>query len=341
MNWIKKRYDQFLLALLSVGLLACAVLIFLKVQSFPDKFADALSNVPPSNKVPPVPLDRIEAAKRELEKPPTWTVPLKEKDQTLGSLFVSDHYIVGKDSGTPEKPGAGSLWKDSLTGKSIENIWFMDNNLPLLDPTVTTQDPDKDGFSNEDEWRAQTDPNDKLSHPPYYTKLFLKQFIQVPFRLVFKSYDGDPKKDPIEKFSFQIDTIDLKQPSDFLKIGEQVPNTKYKLDKFQFKEAYNASIQEKEDVSELTLVNTDTGDTIVLIFNRVTNSPDVYARFEYEWPQPSQVITVKKLQEFVLKPEVDDKHHYKLIDINETEAQIQLPNGDKYTVAKDPRKAGK
>ena len=75
------------------------------------------------------------------------------------------------------------------------------------------------------------------------------------------------------------------------------------------------------------------------MYNKVTDSPDVFANFEYEWPNPAQpqMIRVKKLQEFVLKPEVDDAHHYKLIDINDEEAQIKLPDGRDYTVKKDPR----
>lgn len=339
MNWIKKRYDQFLLALLTVALLACAALIFLKVQGFGEKFSEALAAVPPNNKVPPVELDKIDHAKTELEKPPIWTSG-GDEDSPRGSMFISELYIIG-DSGTPQEPGEGSLYKDSLTGEAIPNKWFVKNDLPLLEPTVPMQDADKDGFNNEDEYRGHTDPNNKDSHPPYYTKLFLKQFIQVPFRLVFKSYDGDPKKDKPEKFSFQIDTIDLKQPSDFLKLGDLVPNTKFKLEKFEYKTAYNDKIQDKEDVSELTLVDSETGDKIVLIYNRITNSPDVYALFDYEWPQPEQLIKVRKLQEFVLKPEVDETHHYKLIDINETEAQIELPSKEKYTVKRDPRKAGK
>lgn len=336
MNWIKKRYDQFLLALLGSALLICAVLILLKVKSFPERFTDALASVVPNNKVAPVPLERIDSAKTELEKPHLWTVTAKD----LGSLFVSEHYIIG-EGGVPEKPAGTSLYKDTLTGNAIPSLWFMDNGLPLLDPTVPLQDPDKDGFTNEDEWRGGTDPNNKESHPPYYTKLFFKQLVQNPFRLVFKAYDGDPKKDPISKFNFQIDTIDFKQPTDFLKLGDQVPHTKYKLDKFEFKEANNPKIQENEDVSELTLVNTETGDKIVLVFNRVINSPDYFGDFYYEWPQPEQVFRVKKLQEFGLRPEVDEKHRYKLIDITATEAQIQLPNGEKYTVKKDPRRSAK
>jgi hypothetical protein len=345
MNWIKKRYDQFLLALLAIGLLACAVLIFLKVQSFGDNFSSAVAIVPPNNTVPPVPLEKIDAAKEKLTKPPIWT-PTKEKTTGApdrGSMFVSEHYFVPDGATVPEKPGHGSIYKDSLTGQEIQNTWFLENGLPLLEATVPKQDPDKDGFNNEDEWRGKTDPNNKDSHPPYYTKLFLAKFIKVAFRLVFKSYDGDPKKDPEGlKMSYGIDTVDLRQPSEFLKLGDVVPNTKFKLEKFQFKQAYNKKIEDTEDVSELTLANIDTGDKIVLIYNQVTDSPDVYALFIYEWPQPAQPIRVKKLQEFVLRPEVDEKHHYKLIDINDTEAQIQLPDGSNYTVKADPRlSAGK
>ena len=93
----------------------------------------------------------------------------------------------------------------------------------------------------------------------------------VPFRLLFSAYDGDPKKDAPEKFTFQINTIDLKQPSEFLKLGERVPNTKWKLTKFRFKELKGPTIDD-EDVSELTLTNTETKEEILLILNRVTDT---------------------------------------------------------------------
>jgi hypothetical protein len=339
MDWIKKRYDQFALALMAILLLAFAVLIILKAQGFEAQFADALSTVPENNKIPPLVLKDVDDAKIALQTPAKWTVETGQKRNT-GLLFASDLYIIG-DSGTPEKTGVGARNRDSLTNKEIPNQWFIDNSLPVLDANVTQQDPDKDGFTNEDEWRAEppTDPNKKDSHPPYHTKLFLKQFIQVPFRLVFKAYDGDPKKDKPEKFSFQIDTIDLRQPSGFITLGEMVPKTNFKLEKFEFKMAFNKQIDGEEEVSELTLVNIESGVKVVLVLNKISNSPDVYGLFEYEWPQPAQDIKVKKLQEFVLKPDVEKR--YKLVDINETEAVIQLPDGEKYTVIRDPRKAAK
>ncbi len=333
MNWIKKRYDQFLLGLVTVALLAFAVTILLKTGSFSDKFAEAAATVPPNNKIPPLKLDEVERGKAGLEKPPAWTLETDYEKGSRGSLFVSQPYIVGP-AGVPKKPIGESLHNDTLTGKPIPNRWFMERNLSPLDANAALQDPDQDGFSNEDEWRADTDPNNKDSHPAYHTKLFLKTIIRVQFRFIFQSYDGDPKK--TEAMSFQINTLDLKAPTEFPKLGDKVPKTNYRLEKFEFKEALNKNTGEKEDVSELTLINTDTNEPIVLVLTKVTNSPDVFAVFEYEWPQPPQDIRVKKLQEFALKPETDKR--YKLIDIKDTEAVIQLPDGQKYTVIRDPRK---
>ena len=94
----------------------------------------------------------------------------------------------------------------------------------------------------------------------------------APFRLMFNSYDGDPKKDAPDKFTFGINTIDLKQPSEFLEIGDIVRKTKWKLAKFVYKTRPNPKTNELDDVSELTLVDTETKEEIVLILNRVTDT---------------------------------------------------------------------
>jgi hypothetical protein len=161
---------------------------------------------------------------------------------------------------------------------------------------------------------------------------------QVPFRMIFEGYDGDPKRDPPERMTFQVDTVDFKQPSAFMHLGEQVPHTKFKLDGFAYKTEYRENIKANAEASELTLLDTETGERIVLPLNRTIDYPDKYAQFEYEWPDARnpQVIRVKSLQEFLLKPEIDAQHHYRLMDVTETEAQIQTPTGS-YKVTIDPR----
>lgn len=341
MDWIKKHYDQFALALVALVLLALSVMLILRAQNFGTGFTAATATAIPRDKVPPVSLELIAAAQEALTNPPQWNETDSHpqgstQDKKRGSLFVADLYVIGQDR-TPKKPSGESFYNDSLTGQPIKNIWFMDNHLPLLDPTVPFQDADKDGFPNEDEWREKTDPNNKDSHPAYVTKLFVKQFISVPFRLLFNAYDGDPKTDKIDKFAFQLNTIDLKQPSEFLKIGETVKNTKFKLDKFEYKTQLNPKTGEQEDISELTIVNVETREPVILILNRVTDSPDYFVRFVYKWPNPPIEFTVKKLQDFVLKPNVNDK--YKLIDSKAGKAQIQGPDGKPIEILPDPRDA--
>ena len=346
MDWIKKHYDQFSLAVVSAVVLTFAIFLFLRTQDFGQKFADALAQPVQNDKVPPIVLDQIDRADAMLAKPPLWVASTPDR----GSLFVSDRYMLDQN-GNPTRPTDGSIYTDSLTGKPIPNIWFLDNNLPLFDPTVRMQDPDHDGFPNEVEFRYKTDPNSKDSHPPYYAMLFLKQVIRVPFRLRFLGYDGDPKRDKPEKFEFQINTLDVKQPTEFLKLGDTVSKTNFKLEKFEYKTSKNDSTGDLEDVSELTVVNTETGDKAILILNRIVDSPDYYVRFDYQWPQPEQPplkpseIVVKRLGFFVLKPNTTMTDRYKLIDIKENAAVIQLPDGqtapdgsNKVEITRDPRK---
>lgn len=335
MDWIKKHYDQFALAVLAVALIAASVVLFLKVSGFNENFAAAQASPAHNNKIAPLDLSVIAAANEELSKPELW----KPKAEN-GSLFVSWRYLIGKN-GTPERPD-----KEGMLHPPVPNSWFLKYNLDLLSNTVLNDDPDGDGFSNLLEYLGTdksadngdadaTDPKNKDSHPPYYTKLFLKQFIKVPFRLLFNSYDGDPKKDKPEAMSFQINTLDLRQPTEFLKIGDTVRNTKFKIEKFDFKTQVNPKTSVDEDVSELTLLNTETQEHIVLVKEKVTDSPDSYALFSYLWPNPPQDIRVKKLQEFVLRPETTLR--YKLIDITEAGAQIALPSGEKYSVPLLPK----
>jgi hypothetical protein len=161
----------------------------------------------------------------------------------------------------------------------------------------------------------------------------VKQWIRVRFRLLFQAYDGDETK-PAE-MTFQINAVDRGRKTEFLKLGQKVANSPYKLEKFEKKVKVNPSTGSEEDVSELTVLNTETNDTVVLVKARETDSPDSYALFDYQFT--GKDIQVKKLQEFVLLP--DKETRYKLVDIKEGQAVIQLPNdGGTYIVTPDPRK---
>lgn len=338
MDWIKKNYDQFTLAVFAAGLVAVSAMTFLNTSGFSERFSAAVASPNPNNTIPAIDTAVIDQARQQLEQPTVWKERNAETDQNGGLLFTSERYIATGRGLKKIKDDA--LWMHSRTKEPIPNKWVLEHGFSVLDKDQARKDSDGDGFWNEDEWLYQTDPNKKDSHPEYHTLLFLNRFIPVAFRLKFQSYDGDLKKP--EGMTFQINTLDLRQPSEFLKLGETVAKTKFKLMKFEFKETENKGTGSTEEVSELTVVNTETEETVVLIYNKIVDSPNQYAAFDYylvakdisDGIKPFQ-FTVQRLHEFVLRPDVASR--YKLLDVKAEEAVIQLPNSKKYTVLKHPK----
>ncbi|MEO8353899.1 MAG: Amuc_1099 family pilus-like system protein [Chthoniobacteraceae bacterium] len=339
MNWVKKNYDQFTLALLSLILLAVAVLLILRTTAFPERFTSALAHVNPNNTIPAVDTAVIDQAKKEFADPKAWTVAPMQGDGSKngGLLFTAKRHVVGDDGEL--KPIAGVVVQHSRIPVEMPGQWFLDYGLSPIDPNIGTTDTDGDGFLNEDEYVFKTDPLKADSHPEYHNILFLTEWVRVPFRLKFQAYDGNPKTGNPEDFSFQINTLDLRQPSEFLKLGETVANTDFKLTKFEFKEALNEATGVMEDVSELSVVNQKTQESVVLIYDKVADSPNQFAKFGYilkkegvsDGKTPFE-FTVPKLGEFVLRPEVTKR--YKLLDVNAGQAKIQTPDGKEYVVKK-------
>ena len=334
MDWIKKNYHQLVLGLAALALLSSAAVIMLKSKTFGEGFAAARVAPPRSNVIPRLEMGAVSAAAKAIEEPPRW-LPA----DTAGSLFVSSPYILDPNTKQLRRPGG----PNSMIHPPVPDDWILKNNLNLLSVTVLDEDPDKDGFTNRDEYLGgavnppeakplSTDPNDANFHPAYHTKLFFQQFISVPFRLRFDAYDGDPRKDKdrLESFTFQINTRDLGGKTQFVKLGEAVVGTKFKVQNFEYKMRNNPVTGADQDASELTLLNTETGDPIQLVLNEEKSSPDSYAVFSYRWPSPTTLIKVKKLQKFGLKPE--NTAGYKLLDVKATEALIELPSGGAYGV---------
>jgi hypothetical protein len=189
----------------------------------------------------------------------------------------------------------------------VPNEWLEQFGLPIADSDVLDQDPDNDGLNNLDEWVGHTNPTDANSHPEYYTKLKLKSSTEEPFWFVFSSWVGD---------TFAINTIDLKQPTQFLKVGDMVKGTRFKIAKFQ--EKYQAN-KYGTNVSELTLEQIETKQQLTLVKEKIAMSPEAVATFVYTWGGRHD-FQVRKDQEFSLKPQEQIK--YKLIEIEPAKAVI-------------------
>ena len=304
MDWLRANYERAAVLAAALFLLICAVFIFLSTGSFAEKFSGLQRAVAPNNQIPEGHAPEVEKAMHKLQVPPQWTFGGRS------GLFVPEKHFIGAD-------GQPATLQNTQLHPPVPNEWLEEFQLPIAEGDVLTQDADGDGFSNLDEWAGHTNPTEKESHPPYTFLLKLKSFTQEPFPLVFSSSVGD---------IYAINNTDRNIPTQFLKVGDLVAGTKFKITSYTEKydtDQYGTRV----DVSEIALEQTGTHDTVVLVKEKTATSPESVATFLYTWGGAEQVFSVKKDREFTLKPH--EEVVYKLVDVHSDKAIIintQKPN---------------
>ena len=345
MDWIKKNPAKFALIVVAVCVIASTVFLAMRVSSYDENFEKKRTQPPPVGTVEKPDTGPIEEAQKRLDTPAPWQ-PAKDE----GSLLVSHLYIFdGIKIVRPDLPGSPPLHPP------VPNAWLTEHHLDLLSTTVLEDDPDMDGFSTLLEWKGMdglahldengpvmgldgkplpddsTDPTKKESHPPYHTRLELAKIVYIPFRLKMTSHDYNPKK-PKDVVSAQINTIDRGNKTKFVPVGEDIPGTNFKTDSFEFKEVPGPD-NTKIDASELTIINKQTGEKVIMPLGKVVDSPDSHAVFRYRWVapggKPTDDFPVRKGQVFHLQPEMDKD--YKLIELKGGEGVVEIPGGEKRT----------
>src|SRR6266536_2448866 len=302
MDWIKAHYDRVALIAGAAFLLFSAIFIWWNAIQFGNRL---VAQQPPPAKAasPPAVAVKLARAAQQLQHPAQW------KSSTRSGLFVPEKHFIGAD-------GRPATLQNTQVHAPVPNDWFEKYNLPIQDADVLDQDPDTDGFSNLDEWQGGTDPTNKDSHPDYLTKLHLVSAKEEPFPFIFSSWVGG---------TFALNTIDQSEPTQFLKIGDVIAGTDFKIVKFTEKHERD-QYGTKVDVSELLLEHKNTHAQVTLVKEKVATSPQSVATFVYNWCGRRE-FEVRKDQEFSLKPV--EEINYKLIDVQPNKAVIvntQKPN---------------
>jgi len=302
LDWIKAHYDR-------VALIAAAAFLFISAVSIwwsAIQFGNRLVTLqPPRAKTasPPPIAAELDRAAEQLQHPVQW------KGSTRSGLFVPEKHFIGAD-------GLPATLQNTQVHPPVPNEWFEKFGLPIQDADVLDQDADKDGFTNLDEWQGNTDPTNKDSHPDYLTKLHLVSATEEAFRYIFSSRIKD---------TFGINSIDQNEPTQFLKVGDVIRGTDFKIVKFTEKRERN-QYGTNVDVSELLLEHPQTHAEVTLVKEQVATSPQSVATFVYTWGGRRE-FEVRKDQEFSLKPVEEIK--YKLVDVQPAKAVIvntQQPN---------------
>ena len=229
----------------------------------------------------------------------------------------------------PELAAAASPTAPPDAAETREQTWLKEQGVKPGDVLKhdTGQDDDHDGFTNDEELAAGTDPNDPKSHPPYHTKLRLRRIDGEAFPIVFESASNKGAKATLavrDKDSDEARRVEVE-------VGSRIPGTSYRVDKFRARTIAEKDTGRPVDVSELTLVNTDTKRKTVLIKGMASNSAGARAVLRYGIDGSDR--TVAQGEEFALPN--DPATRFQVIDVRPTQVVLKIVGtGQTLTVEK-------
>jgi hypothetical protein len=220
----------------------------------------------------------------------------------------------------------------------LSNAYILKHGLDITSPDLLGQDGDEDGFTNEEEFTGgETNPNDKASKPPIYTKLCLVELMPSDHTLIFEVKAGANQ--------YQIKRIRKTGGADetknfWVREGESFDEgNRFRLDRYEFVERENPRTQVKEDVSLVTITDTGAGagqdQTWELERKKPFPLPTFTGIFRNELA-PGDGDFKKKEGESITLSNDPDKTPYKVLQVTEDEAVIESPDGESITVSKCP-----
>ncbi len=314
MEFLKSHYDRVLLAAAGLAVLAVSFSAVFGLgdlaSQYPAPGAVGRGAVHEASET----VVQLRAEADRLANPSTyvWT-----KDAAERSLFVSRIYLL-RDAQLVDLADS-----DVELSPGIPNAWIIQHDLDYTDPRLAEQDPDADGFANLEEFNAGTNPRDAASKPAVWTKLRVKSFEKIPFRIKFMGAPSHRRGEPFDaETEFSINTLDYSSPTQFLRLDGKIAGTELQIVKAESKTATNA-VGTVVDVSELTVKDMSTGDEIVLITDKEVDSPYSYALLANTIT--GEEIRVEKGKTFALGTEGGS---YKLIDVTEQGALISPSDSD-------------
>lgn len=312
MDLIKANYDKMLLIVAGLLLAGTALFFVLDTESLAQRFVKPgfTQQGAPFSSDPKI--LQIKSDRATMDQRGDW------KDAE-GSLFVSREYLV-RDGRLID-----ILQGDEEIFPGIPNSWIKEHRLDYSDAKLPERDPDGDGFTNMEEFQAQTNPLDPASRPAGWTKLRLSGSKLEKLRFTFSEVT-DSEGDTIKEV--QINTIgagDAGAASGrtmFYKIGESVKiaerdATGRRVDTPTPFKVLRAEMRGNAEPM-VVLQNTADGKEVILERGKVKDSP--YALATLRDSRSGQEFQLRTGEEFEL-PEGGGR--YKLIDVSEEKAQIK------------------
>jgi hypothetical protein len=193
-------------------------------------------------------------------------------------------------------------------GNADYEAWFKKHHLDLNDPKMLDADPDGDGFSNRDEFLANTDPHDANSVPGQHPKIRLKEFTEVRLPLIVESVEGGKAR---------IRRTDVAGRTESVKEGDAIKGLAFTVQRVE-------QIQDTDkeghpiDRSIVVLEDGGTKERLTLVKDMPARTANSYAVLT-----AADGKTVKVKQGDTFQWPGDDTASYKVIDLREDQVVLQ------------------
>ncbi len=312
MEQLKAHYEKLLLAAAGIVLAVAAVYMAGDSGSLGERFTRPNIVRTGAAFEADKKIEQFKADRVSMDKHQAW-------DEASGSLFVSREYVQQDGRLIDIMQGDAEIFP------GIPNKWLKQHNLDYSDRSLPERDPDADGYTNLEEFRAQTNPRDPASHPAAWTKLRLIGIKQEQLRIKFQTVT-DSEGDTIKEVQINTispgDTSSRKGVTKFYKIGDSI--------KISERDASGATVETETPFKlvraqmrgpngdpEIILQNTADGREIRLEREKVKDSP--YSLVTLKDARTGQEFQLRGGDEF----ELPEAGRYKLIDVTEEKAQIR------------------
>lgn len=166
MSWVSNNYEKAVLGGAVAVALGLSYLGWSKYSGVPQDFEPRLTG---GGKNPTAvrDADLIAIAVASMKRDHSW-VQAQDGARKV-ELFTGISLFVARDA--PEKPLDLGSANSTPVHPPIPNSWWIQNHIDPGFADSPISDPDQDGFSNREEFNANTDPNNGKDYPPLIAKL--------------------------------------------------------------------------------------------------------------------------------------------------------------------------
>lgn len=202
-----------------------------------------------------------------VDQPRTLQQPICVDSQRPIDQFVGVALFAKKPSGAEKLAKPVDPILDAPIHPPIPNRWWLDNQIDLGFANSPRRDEDGDGFSNQEEYEAETDPSDKKKHPDLLKKLRFVKHESVGYFLWFYSSLGDNQYQfkivqlpPVfesaslgQQQSYLANSLQYNRTKDFISAGSNIFDEGFGKQRFRLKEIVEREVT--NEATKLTMKN--------------------------------------------------------------------------------------